>query len=321
MVSGSRAQGGDALPRLHTNEQRIDELSQRTGLDIGDVGEVFRFVLAALPERVKVYPTENYYYFRFAYGGVDYAGNLRLAPELRDRGEVAFIYFKATTGWQDEDIDHYGVLGEKDGVKVEKAGTLAYRVSAGGTVVVFELNDLSDVRPPAGALKPDERFIGPVFDESGIRFFLVFDDRRKIFHYVLDETVPVNDELFHPPGLKHVLLGRRTGFGFAEDGGRKVMIAVFGPNADENNYLDGPFDQLPDNFIEGDTLKDALVAARPGIAETIDRLGNHKGEDSREMIAPYMDYYAPEDLAAADKCVAEARGKPVYGCLEKIGRE
>jgi hypothetical protein len=32
-----------------------------------------------------------------------------------------------------------------------------------------------------------------------------------------------------------------------------------------------------------------------------------------------MEYFAPEDLKAADTCVAE--GGPAYECLEKIGGE
>lgn len=319
LVAGSQCAVAQStgLPTLHTNEQFIDEVSARPALDITDTGAVFRFVLGALPARVTVYPTENYYYFWFHRHGVRYAGNLRFAPEIRDKGEVSFIYFKATTGWQSDDAEHYAVLGAKDGVTVEKVTDLAYRVSTGDTAVVFELNDLSGVRPPDGALKTGERYLGPVFDESGIRFFLVFDEAARTFHYLLDETVPVNDELFRPDGLKHILLGRRTGFAFSETDGRKILVGVFGPNTEENNYLDGPFDQLPDNFIEGNALKDALVAVTPDIADRIDRLGNYRGEDSREMIAPYVEYWSPEDLEAMDKCGTKAG--PDYGCLRKIG--
>jgi hypothetical protein len=32
------------------------------------------------------------------------------------------------------------------------------------------------------------------------------------------------------------------------------MIGAFEGNMRANNYFDGPFDQLPDNFIEGETL-------------------------------------------------------------------
>ena len=87
----------------------------------------------------------------------------------------------------------YRVLDSSHGVTVEKVEPLIYRVSYQGKSVVFALNDLSQVKPPAGALGPDEKFIGPIFDESAIRFFLVFNPKLKIFHYVLDETEAVAD--------------------------------------------------------------------------------------------------------------------------------
>ena len=39
------------------------------------------------------------------------------------------------------------------------------------------------VKPPPDMLRADETFLGPIFDESAIRFFLVFNSRLKIFHY------------------------------------------------------------------------------------------------------------------------------------------
>ena len=130
-------------------------------------------------------------------------------------------------------------------------------MSFAGTSVVFELNDLSEVKPPADALGEEEVFLGPVADEFGMRFFLVFDERLKIFHYMLDETVAVADELVAAKGLDHVLIGRRTGFAFFQDIGRvrKLLVGVYAANVDVNNYLDGPFDQLPDNFLKGDELR------------------------------------------------------------------
>ena len=61
--------------------------------------------------------------------------------------------------------------------------------------MLFALNDVSQIKPPAGAIGPDERLIGPVFDESAVRFFLVYNSKAKVFHYILDETAPVPDEL------------------------------------------------------------------------------------------------------------------------------
>jgi hypothetical protein len=51
--------------------------------------------------------------------------------------------------------------------------------------------------PQPDLLGPDERYVGPIFDESAIRFLLVYNSRLKIFHYILDETEPLN-EVFLP---------------------------------------------------------------------------------------------------------------------------
>lgn len=58
---------------------------------------VFALVLNSLPDRVKVYPTENYYYFRFIHAGTPYAGNLRFDRRDRDQGKVQFGNFAVLT--------------------------------------------------------------------------------------------------------------------------------------------------------------------------------------------------------------------------------
>ena len=71
------ASAQDTLPALRTNEADIAELMRSDKLAIDDPTAVFAFVLGRLPDRVQVYPTENYYYFRFVHDGVAYAGNIR----------------------------------------------------------------------------------------------------------------------------------------------------------------------------------------------------------------------------------------------------
>ena len=161
---------------------------------------VFGFVLAQLPERVQVYPTENYYYFGFVHRGIRYAGNIRLDASNRDDGKVGLCVLSRTrrSGTTDAAGEVPRARFRRDGVTVEKVEPLVYRVSYQGKSVMFALNDLRGVKPPAGALGPDETFIGPIFDESAIRFFLVFNTKLKIFHYVLDETEPVADQFFSP---------------------------------------------------------------------------------------------------------------------------
>jgi hypothetical protein len=305
------------LPRITTNESYVDEIA-RSGLDLDNARSVFQHVLDQLPGEVRVYPTENYYYFAFFQDGVRYTGNIRLDIDLRDKGEVDFNYFREASAWQRDRRDYYVRLGAKDGVDVVKVSDFVYRISSGGKSVTFALNDLSAVRPPS--LVADETFLGPVFDESGIRFFLIFDEKRKLFRYVLDETVKVADELMDTPELPHIALGRRTGFAFFKDdaASRKILIGVHAGNAEVNNFFDGPFDQLPDNFLKGDALRRAILLARPDTDPAIDRLGNRPGGDQRELIDAYKRYERASSLAPFEKCAAGNDPDWTYRCLDTL---
>ncbi len=305
-------------PQLFTNESFVSGLEARTTLNLEDVNGVFQFVLNSLPEQVKVYPTENYFYFYFYQNSVKYAGNIRLDVGRRDEGVINFAYFRASTHWATDQKDYGAVLGSKQGVTVEKQTDLSYKISSGGKSVLFELNDLSDVRPPDGIVRSGENYLGPVFDESGVRFFLIFDKPAKKFRYVLDETVPLTDQLVEGRGLKSTVIGWRTGFAFLKEGKpeRKVLIGIYRANADVNNYLDGPFDQLPDNFLKGDELRQALLVARPHLKGKIDRFGNALDREERELIAPYAEYETVDDLKIAEECATERKDVTVSVCFE-----
>ena len=74
-----------------------------------------------------------------------------------------------------------------------------------------------------------------------------------------------------------------------------------------NNYFDGPFDQLPDNFIEGETLRQAIIDSDPGVKGQIDRLGYFQNDDTRYAIAPYMQYRTESDLLTVHRCATDRR--------------
>jgi hypothetical protein len=298
-------------PKLQTNQEYVEELYRNLTAPVGDKKEMLAFVLKTLPDRVKIYPTENYFYFGFYSGGVRYAGNIRLDASDRDKGKLHFAYYIDSVAWKGEQPVTYAVMDIADGAKIEKVERFLYRVTVGDRSVLFELNDLSAVRPPEGALDPDERFIGPVFDESGIRFFLVYNSRLKLFHYILDETVPVPDELHRIKSTDRIVLGTRTGFAYYRDlkRERKILIGVFEDNTLANNYFDGPFDQLPDNFIEGDNLLTAILEIAPNLKGTIDRFGGSFDGAERFLIAPYMTYRREEDLFPVHRCASGPQGK------------
>lgn len=298
-----------ASPTIHTNQSYIEEVNLRTMMPQADIKQMFALVFSSLPERVTVYPTENYYYFYFHHNGVRHGGNIRLDPEGRDQGKLNFAWFAELSEWTPRNQVNFAVLGNAEGVKVEKVEQLLYRVTHAGKSVLFALNDLSGAKPPSEALGPDDKFIGPIFDESGVRFFLVFNARLKLFHYLLDETVPVADELVPAAKSERILIGRRTGFAFFRDHKlpRKILVGVFGVNSDVNNYFDGPFDQLPDNFIKGDELREAIIASDPSQKGRIDRYGNSPDGNSRFMIAPYLYYSTEQDLAIFERCANDKK--------------
>src|SRR5436189_216201 len=76
VVFGTATAEAQERPRLETNEAYVEEVGRTTALQITDATGVLAFVLEGLPSRVKVYPTENYYYFRFIHNGTPYAGSI-----------------------------------------------------------------------------------------------------------------------------------------------------------------------------------------------------------------------------------------------------
>jgi hypothetical protein len=309
----------DDPPRLHTHQSYIEDVMRPASLDVKDPLAVFAFVLNSLPDRVKVYPTENYYYFSFELDGSPFAGNIRLDASDRDQGKVQFGYYEQTTGWRDETPTWFEVLDASKGVKLEKIERFVYRLSFGAKSVMFELNDLSNVTPPATALASGEKFIGPIFDDSGIRFFLVYNSAIKNFLYILDETVKVADDFFSSPRTDRIVIGKRSSFLFYRDDrlDRKILIGVYEENVRVNNYFDGPFDQLPDNFIEGEALRSAILEIDPKLKGQIDRFGGTPDGEIRYMIQPYKLYKEIEEFDPVARCAGRKHASPAayYRCF------
>ena len=94
----------------------------------------------------------------------------------------------------------------------------------------------------------------------------------------------VADEFYAAKRVDRIVIGRRTGFAFYRDHrlDRKILIGAFEGNTRVNNWFDGPFDQLPENFIEGEDLREAIIAADPSAKGQIDRLG-HYSEGGRAL--------------------------------------
>jgi hypothetical protein len=312
------AAGAQERPRLETHESYVDEVMRTTTLAIDDPMAVFEFVFNSLPDRVNVYPTENYYYFTFMQNAKSYDGNIRLDASTRDDGKMDFAYSEELKEWIPETPVSHLLLDAAKGVVVEKVERFVYRVIYKQKSVLFVLNDLSQVKPPAGAIGPNETFVGPIFDDSAVRFLLVFNSKLKIFHYILDETVDNRDPLIASSRIDRILIGKRSGFAYYRDHSlpRKILIGVFQGNIWVNNHFDGPFDQLPDNFLEGDTLRKMILEVAPDMKGKMDRFGGSPDGSQRFAIAPYVEYRKESDLDKIHRCATRAeRSASYYNCF------
>ena len=71
-------------------------------------------------------------------------------------------------------------------------------------------------------------------------------------------------------------------------------MAIRGANATVNNYYDGPFDQLADNYVELTNVSEYMMQASPGLRGRLDKYGYFLDRDgsSRLAISPYFVYFS-----------------------------
>lgn len=295
-------------PEMQTNQAWIENLKKGDALKIDGTKEAFEFVFSRLPDRVFVFPTENYYYFTFPANGLIYAGNLRLAAQDRDDGVIHFAAFMQANQSSPSGEMMYKAMSIDDGVEVEKLTPFSYRVSHKLKSVIFQLNDVSAIKPPEEIVAKGEKYIGLVVDESGIRFFLFYNEIHRLFSYVLDETDGVLDQFDQTETDGRILLGRRTGFAFYNHHylDRRVLIGVHGANTVVNNYYDGPADQLPENHIANDNLRQSIVDSDPSVKGELDEFGYFMSGEGRYLISPYSQYLHIEELDGYEQCASNA---------------
>jgi hypothetical protein len=300
--------------KLHTNQQMIEELLESNDLDIKNPNTVFEAVFDVLPSKVIVYPSESYYYFTFPYKGIIYAGNIRFDAWDQFDGKVHFAYFPEYTYWTKPLDAVYKKLGPDDGLKVTQVNKFLYKITYKGKTVDFELPDLSNVKPPPNMLRPDEVYIGPSWDESGVQFFLIFNRTAKTFLYLLNDN-PKMDQYDASTLSPAVTVGIRTSFVFYKDKlvDRQILMGDFIGNTILNNYFDGPFDQLPDNYVQGNTLLDAILEIEPGMkGEKADRYGADPTGEFRYGITSYKYYGELAELKPIVDCATKDNDPAIY---------
>jgi len=287
-------------PVLSTNETAMTGwMSDRQ--DPSSPTDIFSTIFAALPPEVTVHPSENYWYWQLAIDGRTLHGNLRLPSGRREKGELSFAYSECLASRTEaiQPLTRTLWLGPGDGLSMTCPSPLSCRVTWKSKSVLFHFLALDQTPPKAPVLRKSETFVQRTCDESGLRFILVCDRTRQAFAWILDPSFP-QPEHFSPLSAS-LAIGRRTGFVFWTDpeaGNRKVLAAVSSDAVARNDWNDGPFDQLADNYADQTRIRSFIELVMPSTKGRLDRFGNFidRPEAARVAIVPYGTYLSPDHV-------------------------
>ena len=277
--------------------------------DFSKPREVFGFLVEQMPAEIDILTTENYLYFSCCdAAGERWRGNLWLRA---GGGPRALHFYYERLG----DMDQCARLSldRSNGLKLWRCKPFLYAMRWGPRTVKLRLNQVR-LGPPAKArLRSSEVYVGPSYDESGLQFSLLFDLSQNCFLWILNEDEALLEE-FSPVG-EVLEQGERTQYVFMTDEAnrRRVLVGVAQREIAANSYHDGPFDQLPDNFIATGRvqLRKYLELQNPDRRGQIDKFGFFKlMNHCRVAITPY---YAYRDLAELRAITPEK----FYGSLLK----
>lgn len=306
-VPAGRARGDEPGGLVRFNESEIAALSQ-AAVDPARPMDVLRYVLAAAGDEITVYPSEGYFYFRVVNGPQTILGNIRFDLVDAAEGRLNFGYY-APVAYGAERVDHFSLLSASDSVSLVPVAPFEYRLGFNGRTTRVRIHDAREELAGPKPLAPGESYVGPVFDESGVRLHLLFDEVENAFFFVLNEATAPADTYSDLPGVERLQVGDRTAFAFYEDTARerRILVGVSYANVRSNSYFDGPFDQLPDRFVAPEHMRDLMVRAFPDLAGRVGPRGVFlDAEHMRAMVAPYRQYAAATEFLELSVCDAAA---------------
>lgn len=306
-----------------TQADLMEDLANDT-LNMSNELDVFKYVFHKMEDEVTIYQSENNLYLRFAAHGRVFGGIITLAILTRDQGVISLSYIERNENPniapKRDFIGGGGSFNKTHGVIVEKINNWRYKTTFENKTVFFNLYNPGMSPPKKAKLTKDEEYVGPVFDESGIELYLVFNKKVNELYLLLNEDRYVRDQ-FISIG-EDVLIGDRTSFAFYNDSenNRLILIGVRGENTIQNNWYDGPHDQMPDNYIHYGYIPkylEYLEAAYPTLKGTMDKYGHFLGRESgRVAVAPYSVYFYEQELLDIVSSCKEIEDKSkMYACM------
>lgn len=271
---------------------------RRVGCDVMDPRLVFGELFDEMPDDVAIRPSENCLYFSFSTKDEEaYRGCIKVPARLPSSGMVSIFYRHK----EDANRAHVGKLGANEGVSLQRVTPLSYVATVNQKSVEFHFQELRLSKPTRCKLRVSELFVAPCFDESGIYFSLLFDTDTNCFLWIVNDDYPTHDEFTEI--FPNIEIGCRSRFVVLNDrrNSRRVLVGVSKAEVKANSYYDGPFDQLPDNYIEtGDVeIQKFIHLNNPDRIGMVDCFGFFKMlRASRVAIIPYYIY---DDFAIFDK--------------------
>ena len=261
----------------------------------GDPSTLFVSIFHCLPRTVTVYPSEGYFYYTYLHGADLYRGNIRIPITLLyeyDNPEISF--YAERTGPSGVAGIVEDVYGQEDGVLITVRDK-CIEISIDGHGVNFCVHDPSPYGNPE-LVSSDEEFLGVSLDESGEYFQLTYSRSLSHLYWILNPGPS-----FAPRNLTPSLyIDDRTGFIYwlASEPDRYILVGVHRRSAIENDWFDGPFDQLPDLAISRGDIDIRNYLTEFGVRwEQVDRYGIYVHDpDRRVAIANYMIYTSEEHI-------------------------
>ncbi len=306
-----------------TQGELMEDLAN-TSVNMSDALDVFRYVFHRMEDEVTIYQSENNLYIRFAAHGRIFGGIITLAILTRDDGVISLSYIERNENPNVAPVREFigggGLFNETHGVIVEKINNWKYQATFENKTVIFNLYNPGMGLPKKAKLLKAEEYVGPVFDESGIEMYLVFNKKVDRLYLILNEDRYVREQFFEIG--EGVVIGQRTSFAFYNDSinNRMILIGVRGENTIQNNWYDGPHDQMPDNYVHYGYIPkylSYLEVAYPELKGRMDKYGHFLEKDSgRVAVAPYYVYFYEQDLLdIVSACKKIEDQSEMYDCM------
>jgi hypothetical protein len=277
---------------------------------------MLKYVFGHLSRHTYVLPTEQLHYFQCNHNGERIAGNIRIAD--LDLGRLSLVYYPVE---RPQEVHSIAVTtASRPEMRVHQYDW-GYSVNYNDRIVYFHVPQIQSTAPTKTQIEDCEFVTGLVLDESGQHFWLIYNQLRKAFYYLVAEEYGIREALAEVvPGL---YVGNRTQFAYYRfpESERLILMGVNYHNIATNNYFDGPGDQVPIRV----RLRELIYSAYPGakLKGGIDEYGvlQDREEWARYAICPYDRYRSMTELVADVRQLDSQEGMTLADASWLVTRE